>query len=191
MFIPLPTFFVYIPLLFVAFVLSIVAMVQGKLWNGLGILFATLIGAPIALLAAWVLGIAALVNLGQMGKSSNAANETNAPVQSSTPPESDTNAPLVKPEITQAAYNAPATDPQKEVIKQATITKQETETRTLKWHQELAAQGDAYGEYRMGMRYLTGDGVDKDQQKALELLSKSASRGNKDAAAMLTKLPSQ
>jgi hypothetical protein len=68
-------------------------------------------------------------------------------------------------------------------------TKAETDVRILKWHQELAGQGDAYGEYRMALRYRDGDGVLKDLEQARGLLQKSASQGNPDAAAALDKLP--
>ena len=60
--------------------------------------------------------------------------------------------------------------------------------RVLKSHQELADQGDRYGEYRMGLRYRDGDGVPKDLDKAREWLQKSADQGDTDAATELAKL---
>lgn len=60
--------------------------------------------------------------------------------------------------------------------------------KTLEFQQKLADKGDAYGQFKMGIRYLTGDGVDKDPAKARDLLAKSAAQGNKDAADQLTKL---
>ncbi len=66
--------------------------------------------------------------------------------------------------------------------------KAETEAKVLAWHQELAGQGDAYGQYKMGLRYLNGDGVAKDEQAGRALIAKSAAQGNADAAAELTRL---
>jgi predicted heme/steroid binding protein len=59
----------------------------------------------------------------------------------------------------------------------------------LRFYQEQAEKGDAYGQYRMGIRYLKGDGVPKDLAKARDYLSKAAAQGNKEAAAELAKLP--
>jgi TPR repeat protein len=72
---------------------------------------------------------------------------------------------------------------------QAAQAKSKTQSKVLAFHQELADKGDAYGEYKMGMHYLAGDGVDKDVAKARDWLGKSAAQGNQDAAAELAKLP--
>lgn len=83
-------------------------------------------------------------------------------------------------------YTPELTDDQKAAAVQA---KSKTDAKVLAFHKELADKGDAYGQYKMGMRYLTGDGVDKDIAKARDLLSKSAAQGNKDAATELAKIP--
>jgi DNA-directed RNA polymerase subunit RPC12/RpoP len=49
---PIPTFFLWIPLVLAAFILSIVAMSQRRVAGGLALLLATVIGVPIL----WVLG---------------------------------------------------------------------------------------------------------------------------------------
>jgi hypothetical protein len=67
--------------------------------------------------------------------------------------------------------------------------KAEGEGRALQWNQELADKGDAYGQYRMGTRFLNGEGVPKDLEKAREYLSKAAAQGDPSAAAELAKLP--
>jgi hypothetical protein len=72
---------------------------------------------------------------------------------------------------------------------QAASAKARSEAKVLAWHQELADKGDAYGEYKMGVRYLNGDGVDKDAQKGRDLLAKAAAQGNRDASDELAKLP--
>ncbi|MGA9877048.1 MAG: hypothetical protein WBQ21_14700, partial [Solirubrobacteraceae bacterium] len=66
--------------------------------------------------------------------------------------------------------------------------KAEVDARVLKWHEELADSGDAYGDLRMGLRYRDGDGVPKDLQQAREWLQKSADQGDTEAATALDKL---
>jgi TPR repeat protein len=73
-------------------------------------------------------------------------------------------------------------------VKTASEMKADMDARVLKSHQELADQGDRYGEYRMGLRYRDGDGVPKDLAKAREWLQKSADQGDTDAATELAKL---
>ena len=55
-------------------------------------------------------------------------------------------------------------------------------------NERLAAQGDAYGELRMGERYLTGDGVAKDIFKARDYLQRAAEQGSQTAAQELDRL---
>lgn len=63
--------------------------------------------------------------------------------------------------------------------------------KVLKFHQDLAAKGDAYGEYQMGLRFLNGDGVGKDLGKAREMFIKAAAQGHQSAKDQLLKLPSK
>jgi hypothetical protein len=67
-------------------------------------------------------------------------------------------------------------------------TKADVAARILKSHQDLADQGDAYGELRMGLRYRDGDGVPQDRDKAREWLQKAADQGDPDAATALSQL---
>jgi len=85
----------------------------------------------------------------------------------------------------ETVYVPQLTDDQKAAIAQS---KSKTDAKVLAWHKELAEKGDAYGEYKMGLRYETGDGVEKDLAKAKDLLGKSAAQGNKDAADELAKI---
>jgi hypothetical protein len=73
----------------------------------------------------------------------------------------------------------------------AALMKQKTSAAALKYNRDLADKGDAYGQLRMGERYATGDGVEKDLVRARDLLSKSAAQGNPEASAELKKLPPQ
>jgi TPR repeat protein len=58
-------------------------------------------------------------------------------------------------------------------------------------NERLAVQGDAYGELRMGERYLTGDGVAKDIFKARDYLQRAAEQGSQTAAEELNRLDEQ
>lgn len=60
--------------------------------------------------------------------------------------------------------------------------------KSLKYNQEQASKGDAIGLLRMGERYLTGDGVEKDLVKARYYLSRSAALGIASAAELLKQL---
>jgi hypothetical protein len=58
-------------------------------------------------------------------------------------------------------------------------------------NERLAAQGDVYGELRMGERYLVGDGVGRDIFKARDYLQRAAEQGSPTAAEELDRLNSQ
>ena len=58
----------------------------------------------------------------------------------------------------------------------------------LKWNQEQAAKGDAYGLFRMGERYRDGDGVPKDLTKAREFLTKATEAGSPSSSDALARL---
>ena len=60
--------------------------------------------------------------------------------------------------------------------------------RALQDNEDMAAQGDAYAEMRMGERYLAGDGVTKDLFKARAYLGMAAAHGNHTADQELTNL---
>lgn len=77
---------------------------------------------------------------------------------------------------------------QQPAVEAAAAKKQAADAATLKFYQELAEKGDASGQYRMGIRYLKGDGVPKDLDKARDYLSTATAQGNQDAAAELARL---
>jgi hypothetical protein len=60
--------------------------------------------------------------------------------------------------------------------------------KALAFNQSQADKGDAQGEFRMGERYLIGEGVAKDPQVAREWFAKAAAQGHSDAKAALEKL---
>jgi len=78
-----------------------------------------------------------------------------------------------------AVYVPELTEAQKAQLSQAKVN---SANKVLAWQKELAEKGDAYGQYKMGMRYLNGDGVDKDAEKGKDFLTKAAAQGNRDAA---------
>jgi TPR repeat protein len=63
--------------------------------------------------------------------------------------------------------------------------------KTLAENERLAAQGDAFGELRMGERYQAGDGVAKDIFKARDFLQRAAEQGSQTAADELNHLDNQ
>jgi hypothetical protein len=86
----------------------------------------------------------------------------------------------------------PTNDPvflqQQAIQKAAADAKAKAAEKALKFNQDSVDRGEAYGQYRMGMRYLTGDGVAKDQQKARDYLAKAADQGHVQAKEELSKL---
>lgn len=64
----------------------------------------------------------------------------------------------------------------------------ETEANTVKWVRDQADAGDAFSQFRMGERYLKGDGVEKDDSLAKKYLTKASAQGNQDARDLLAKM---
>ena len=62
------------------------------------------------------------------------------------------------------------------------------EAAAVKYDQDLADQGDAFGQMRMGERYRVGDGVKADETTAREILGKAAAQGDEIAALSLEKM---
>ena len=53
---------------------------------------------------------------------------------------------------------------------------------------KLSEAGDAYGRFRMGQRYLAGDGVPESEAKAKELFAEAAKRGDAVASVLLDRM---
>ena len=60
----------------------------------------------------------------------------------------------------------PPADPQK--------AKQETLRKTIEFQKKRALEGSPSAQYELGLRYLAGDGVEKDEATGLKLLEESA-----------------
>lgn len=79
------------------------------------------------------------------------------------------------------SYSAPAVYvPPRDPVKEAAV-KAETAQRVLKWHQGLADKGHIHGEYSMGLRYLRGDGVERNEELGRAWLTKAAKQGHDEA----------
>ncbi len=61
------------------------------------------------------------------------------------------------------------------------ISPDDLKAYTAKFYQSLADQGDAYGELRMGERFLDGVGVSRDENRARDYFTKSSAQGNSAA----------
>lgn len=75
--------------------------------------------------------------------------------------------------------------------KKADAKKADMAAALLKYHQSLADKGDPYGWLQMGKRYLTGDGVEKDEVEAHRLLSLASRAGQIEATKLLGKMGDQ
>ena len=62
-----------------------------------------------------------------------------------------------------------------------------TETQSAARFDDIATQGDLEAKREMAKRLLEGDGVDKDEAKAVSLLEDCVARGDADAMVMLAK----
>lgn len=65
---------------------------------------------------------------------------------------------------------------------------EETRRRVVEFQTKRAEGGSAQAQYDIGLRYLTGDGVERDETKAREWLQKSADGGNNQAKRKLETL---
>ncbi len=59
----------------------------------------------------------------------------------------------------------------------------------LKWHFTAASNGYAYAQCALGLRYLNGDGLPKNESLARYWLEKAAAQGNGEAKAALEEVP--
>ena len=84
---------------------------------------------------------------------------------------------------TPGAPQAPAIDPAK--VQEG---KDEVEKSRLEFQKKKAEAGSPFAQYDMGIRYLTGDGVEKNVDTAKKLLASSSKGGNSAATKKLEEL---
>jgi TPR repeat protein len=65
--------------------------------------------------------------------------------------------------------------------------KAKADDAVLKFQMEQAENGSPDNQYKMGLRYLTGEGVPANKSRAIDLLTKASAQGNKDAEEALAK----
>ena len=90
-----------------------------------------------------------------------AANRTSASKPAPTPP-----APAPANTNTAVPAPPPPTDPEKARL--------ETVKKTIEFQKKRAAEGSPSAQYELGLRYLNGDGVEKDEAGGMKLLEESA-----------------
>ena len=97
------------------------------------------------------------------------------PPSNNTPPRSGAPAsnpapapPAVVPGTNNTAVPAPPPPADAEKAKQETLRK------TIEFQKKRAAEGSPSAQYELGLRYLTGDGVEMDEAAGLKLLEESA-----------------
>jgi hypothetical protein len=66
--------------------------------------------------------------------------------------------------------------------------KKKTESDLVKYHRQRAEAGSDNAQYELGVRYLIGNGLDKDEKLGREWLAKSAKSGNAKAVKKLAEL---
>ena len=81
----------------------------------------------------------------------------------------------------------PAVDPAHEQKARIKAERERLNRNALNWQQERAAAGSSTAQRSMGMRYLTGDGVEKDEARGMDLLRKGAAGGDSAAQKELAK----
>jgi hypothetical protein len=85
--------------------------------------------------------------------------------------------------------SAPATVSADEALQKVKIKadRERLNHNALVWQEERAAQGSATAMRSLAMRYLSGDGVPKDEAKGMDLLRKGAAGGDSAAQKELAK----
>jgi hypothetical protein len=79
-------------------------------------------------------------------------------------------------------------EPPPHVVAKKNAEKKSSQDAVIKFYQDKAAAGDATSQRRLGLRYIKGDGVEKDLAKGREWLVKAAAQGDTEAADELKKL---
>jgi hypothetical protein len=70
-------------------------------------------------------------------------------------------------------------------VAQASEDPSAVDARVLAFHRKRAVEGSAYAQFALGVRYLEGNGVEKDEAQARYWLSQSAQKGFRQAARVL------
>jgi len=93
------------------------------------------------------------------------------PARQPTAPPAATRPPAVAPAQPAVAVVPAPVDPEKEKAKQAEALK-----KTIEFQKKRAEEGSPSAQYELGMRYLKGDGLDKDVETGRKWIEKSAAQ---------------
>jgi hypothetical protein len=85
-------------------------------------------------------------------------------------------------------FGQPSVLPPPDVVAKINAKKKSGEDAIIKFEQDQAAKGSATYQRRLGLRYIKGNGLEKDPDKGREWLLKAASQGDTEAADELKKL---
>jgi TPR repeat protein len=100
--------------------------------------------------------------------------------------------PPPRPTAPPAAVAAPNRRPTSPAdVEKAKTEKAERLKRVVEFEKEQAEAGSPTYQYALGLRYLTGDGLEKDLPTARSWFEKAAKNGNKDAIKKLEELKKQ
>lgn len=84
---------------------------------------------------------------------------------------------------------APKAPPTAAELEQQKMEQSAEEKKKIQWQMDRAEKGSDPAQFAIGMRYLEGNGVDKDLKKARKYLTESARQGNADAKKTLAEHP--
>ena len=103
---------------------------------------------------------------------------------------------LARARAAAAAGTTPATGVQPTTTRRPLLplprqSEEETKRKVLEFQMRRAAEGSPQAQYDMAIRYLEGDGVDKDPAKGRELLEQSAQGGHAAAVKKLQTFPAK
>jgi len=106
----------------------------------------------------------------------------NQPPARQTPPPSAARPPANVPSPQPAAAPAPV-DPAKEKAKQEEVLK-----KTIEFQKKRAAEGSPSAQYELGLRYLNGDGLEKNEAEGRKWIEQSAKNDHTQAKKKLEEL---
>jgi hypothetical protein len=88
----------------------------------------------------------------------------------------------------QKAVEKELDDRRRVAAKAVAAKKQAADVHTINWLLTQATNGSASAQCSLGLRYLKGEGVPKDEKQAREWLEKAATQGSDEAATVISKL---
>jgi TPR repeat protein len=75
-------------------------------------------------------------------------------------------------------------------LAEAGDTRAQDYVKAIAWYERAAKSGDMAAQYNLGRIYMKGEIVEKDLERARDLLQRAADQGDSDAEALVLALPS-